>query len=33
VSLTNTGAIAFYRRLGFEHLADDPYTSFMGRTL
>jgi ribosomal protein S18 acetylase RimI-like enzyme len=33
VSLTNTGAIAFYRRLGFEHLAGDPYTSFMGRTL
>jgi ribosomal protein S18 acetylase RimI-like enzyme len=33
VSATNTGAIAFYRRLGFERLADDPYTVFMGRTL
>lgn len=33
VSETNTGAIAFYRRLGFEHLADTPYTAIMGRTL
>jgi ribosomal protein S18 acetylase RimI-like enzyme len=33
VSLTNTGAIAFYRRLGFDHLGDAPYTAIMGRTL
>jgi ribosomal protein S18 acetylase RimI-like enzyme len=33
VSVTNTGAIAFYQRLGFEHLADAPYTVLMGRTL
>ncbi|MGI8329920.1 GNAT family N-acetyltransferase [Actinomadura scrupuli] len=33
VSATNTGAIAFYRRLGFERLAGDPYTVFMGRRL
>ncbi|MCW2915481.1 MAG: acetyltransferase [Actinomycetia bacterium] len=33
VSLTNTGAIAFYKRLGFTHLADAPYTAIMGRTL
>jgi ribosomal protein S18 acetylase RimI-like enzyme len=33
VSVTNTGAIAFYQRLGFDHLADAPYTAIMGRTL